>query len=65
MRATGVDLLSAKMLQATATSIVPAVTSLFNLSLAQGLLPVEWVLCQFPSLRQDQILTYFFIVNFK
>ena len=38
-KASGADLLSAKILKATAISIAPAITSLFNLSLTQ--LPAE------------------------
>ena len=53
-KATGVDLLSAKMLKATATSIAPAVTSLFNLSLAQGLLPAEWKLARIMPIPKSQ-----------
>ena len=41
-KATGSDGLSAKMLKETATSITPAVTKLFNISLQVGELPAEW-----------------------
>ena len=48
------DLLSAKMLKATATSIAPAITSLFNLSLTQGQLPAEWKLaCIMPIPKSE------------
>ena len=53
-KATGVDLSSAKMLKATATNIVPAVTSLFNLYLAQGLLPAEWKLTRIMPILKSQ-----------
>ena len=39
---TGPDLVSARMLKHTATSISPAVTRLFNMSLSLGRLPSEW-----------------------
>ena len=41
-KATGPDLVSARMLKHTATSISPAVTRLFNMSLSLGSLPSEW-----------------------
>ena len=41
-KATGPDLVSARMLKHTATSISPAVTRLFNMSLSLGRLPSEW-----------------------
>ena len=41
-KATGPDLVSARMLKHTATSISPAVTRLFNMSLSLGRLPSQW-----------------------
>ena len=53
-KASGADLLSAKMLKATATSIAPAITSLFNLSLTQGQLPAEWKLAYIMPIPKSQ-----------
>ena len=53
-KASGADLLSAKMLMATATSIAPAITSLFNLSLTQGQLPAEWKLACIMPIPKSQ-----------
>ena len=53
-KASGADLLSAKMLKATATSIAPAITSLFNLSLTQGQLPAEWKLACIMPIPKSQ-----------
>ena len=53
-KASGVDLLSAKMLKATATSIAPAITSLFNLSLTQGQLPAKWKLACIMPIPKSQ-----------
>ena len=41
-KASGPDGISAKMLKYTATSIIPMVTKLFNLSLSSGKLPSQW-----------------------
>ena len=41
-KATGADATSAKMLKATAPSIVPSVTKIFNLSLTTGRFPAAW-----------------------
>ena len=41
-KARGPDLISAKMLKATATSVAPAVSRLFNLSLTSETLSNEW-----------------------
>ena len=41
-KSNGPDSISAKMLKATAPSIAPSVTSLFNLSLRLGRVPQEW-----------------------
>ena len=43
-KATGPDKISAIMLKKTATSIAPSVTSLFNQSLKDGHVPLEWKL---------------------
>ena len=43
-KATGPDKISALMLKKTATSIAPSVTSLFNQSLKEGRVPLEWKL---------------------
>jgi len=45
-KASGPDRLSGRMLKSTATSIAPAITRLFNLSLRTGRLPVEWKVAQ-------------------
>ena len=41
-RANGPDGISARMLKYTAASITPTVTKLFNLSITQGRMPVNW-----------------------
>jgi len=41
-KATGTDAISARMLKATAPSIVPSVTKVFNLSLATGRFSAAW-----------------------
>jgi len=45
-KATDPDGISARMLKSTAASIAPAVTAIFNLSLIQGGLPMEWKVAQ-------------------
>jgi len=45
-KASGPDRLSGRLLKSTATSIAPAITRLFNLSLRTGKLPVEWKVAQ-------------------
>ena len=41
-KSSGPDDISARMLKATAASIAPSVTSLFNISLKLGRVPLEW-----------------------
>ena len=41
-KSTGPDQISTRMLRATATSITPAVTQLFNISIKTGELPTDW-----------------------
>ena len=45
-KSTGVDDVSARMLKATANSIAPSLTRLFNRSLLTGVMPDEWKLAR-------------------
>ncbi len=55
-KATGPDGISARMLKSTAASIAPAVMAIFNLSLIQGQLPMEWKVAQvIPIPKSEQL----------
>ena len=45
-KSTGPDGISARMLKATAVSVIPSITKLFNLSLASGTSPDSWKLAR-------------------
>ena len=53
-KATGPDLVSARMQKHTATSITRAVTRLFNMSLSLGRLPSEWKSAQVVPIPKSQ-----------
>ena len=53
-KAIGADQLSAKMLTATAISIALTITSLFNLSSAQGQLSAKWKLARIMPIPKSQ-----------
>ena len=48
-KGTGADAISARMLKATAPSIVPSVTKIFNLSLTTGRFPAAWKFVPIPK----------------
>ena len=56
-KASGPDRISARMLRSTASSIAPAITKLFNLSLILGKLPKEWKVTQVTPIPKSSLTT--------
>lgn len=54
-KATGVDGISAHLLQIVASDVAPSITKLFNDSLTCGQIPTEWPM-SLQSLRQQHLI---------